>query len=381
MMQLAVVDEAPFHTVYVHALVRDAQGRKMSKSLGNVIDPIELIDKFGADALRFTLTSMAAMGRDLRLSEDRVAGYRNFGTKIWNVFRFAEINHCEPDPEFNPAKPKRAVNKWIISETVRTWESVNQSLDSYRFNDAGNCLYNFVWGSVCDWYVEFAKPLLKTDNKELQFETRSTLAWVLDESLKLLHPIIPFITEELWGRHERDDLLIHTDWPAYDASELIDEYATMEIVEVIRIVEEIRSVRSQMRVPAADFVELFQIEVQEHTKRTIARNRELITRLARLSRIDETTKAPPNAAVISVSGSVFCIPLEGIIDVAKEKQRLQFSLDKIVQEIGGLKQRLANKGFLVNAPKDVVGKAKDRVFALEDEAKAYQSALDKLQVS
>ena len=196
MMQYAMVDQKPFGTVYVHALVRDEKGQKMSKSLGNVIDPLVLIDGYGADAVRFTLTAMAAMGRDLKLSEQRVAGYRNFGTKLWNACRFAELNECYDFLDFStknlPPRPKFNVNRWILGETAKVRESVDDALNAYRFNDAANALYAFVWGQVCDWYVELSKPLLQGEDPLAKAEARQCMAWVLDQCLVLLHPIMPF---------------------------------------------------------------------------------------------------------------------------------------------------------------------------------------------
>lgn len=203
MMQLAVVDQIPFHTVYVHALVRDEKGKKMSKSTGNVLDPLELIDEYGADAVRFTLTAMAAMGRDLKLSTQRIEGYRNFGTKLWNAARFAEMNECKPSADFDPSTVTQTVNKWIVGETARALEGFDTALNAYRFNDAANGLYAFVRGQVCDWYVEFAKPLFQSDDAAVVAETRATMAWAIDQCLILLHPIMPYITEQLWGGHCR----------------------------------------------------------------------------------------------------------------------------------------------------------------------------------
>src|SRR5690606_24222213 len=200
MMQLELVGEVPFRDVYIHALVRDEKGKKMSKSLGNVLDPIELIDEYGADAVRFTLASMAAMGRDLKLSRDRIAGYRNFGTKLWNAARFAEMNGCHPDPAFDPARVTLTANRWIIGETGRLRETLDEALAGYRFNDAAGALYAHVWGKVCDWYVELAKPLFADEAKAP--ETRATMAWVLDQCLVMLHPFMPFVTEALWGQHD-----------------------------------------------------------------------------------------------------------------------------------------------------------------------------------
>ena len=379
MMQLAITGEAPFHTVYVHALVRDAHGRKMSKSLGNVIDPIELTDKYGADAVRFTLASMAAMGRDLRLSEERVAGYRNFGTKIWNAARFAEINGCRPDPDFDPAAPKEVVNRWIVGETVRVCRFVQDSLVAYRFNDAANAIYSFVWGSFCDWYVEFAKPLLSEGDQATAAETRAAMAWVLDHCLILLHPFMPFITEELWGQLNRPGLLVHADWPDHPDRTLTDRRAVDEVNWVIRLIEEIRSVRSQMRVPAGNRIPLLQVELDEDFAGAVSRSQSLVFRLARVSSLAVAAAVPKNAAVITMEGGVFCLPLEGIIDVTAEKKRLETSLESVLVEIRGLNARLGNSGFLQKAPAEVVEETKARAAAREESANALRQALLRFQ--
>ncbi|MEM6482548.1 MAG: valine--tRNA ligase, partial [Pseudomonadota bacterium] len=240
MMQYAVVGEKPFKNVYVHALVRDEKGKKMSKSLGNVLDPLELIDEFGADAVRFTLTSMAAMGRDLKLSVQRIAGYRNFGTKLWNAARFAEMNEAIGGTK-EPPQATATVNRWIIGETAKARVAVDEALENYRFNDAANGLYAFVWGVVCDWYVEFSKPLLMDGDDATKAETQATMAWVIDQCLVLLHPIMPFVTEELWGTlAERQKMLVHADWPDY-GTELVDADADAEMSWVIGLIDAVRS--------------------------------------------------------------------------------------------------------------------------------------------
>ena len=266
MMQLAVVDQIPFHTVYLHQLVRDEKGKKMSKTTGNVIDPLEIVDEFGADALRFTNASMAAIGGVLKLSRERITGYRNFGTKLWNAVRFAEMNEVFTDavPQLDVAdlKPKAAVNRWIIGETARVREEVDAALESYRFNDAANGLYAFVWGKVCDWYVELSKPLLQGDDAEAQAETRATMRWVLDQCMVLLHPIMPFITEELWGlTGNRAKMVVHADWPTYASADLIDASADREMNWVISVIENTRSARAQMRVPAGLYVPMLVTEI------------------------------------------------------------------------------------------------------------------------
>ena len=345
MMQLAVVSEAPFHTVYVHALVLDEQGRKMSKSLGNVIDPIDLIDKFGADAVRFTLSSMAAMGRDLRLSDQRVEGYRNFGTKIWNAARFAELNQCSTDPDFDPSSVVSTVNKWIIGETVIVGKAVSKALQAYKFNDAANNLYGFIWGSFCDWYLEFSKSLLSSGDADTVVETRNTLAWVFDQCLAFLHPFMPFITEEIWGQRQRAKLLAHTDWPEHEAEGLVDDKAMHEINWTISLIEEVRSVRSQMRVPAAKRILLLRHLFEDRYTDICNDSKQLILSLARLSDIEPAVSPPTNSAVISVEGGEFYLPLEGVVEVEGERIRLRKSLESIQKEAEGLRGRLSNEGF------------------------------------
>jgi len=378
MMQLAVVGDVPFRDVYVHALVRDEKGRKMSKSIGNVLDPLELIDEFGADAVRFTLTSMAAMGRDLKLSKDRIAGYRNFGTKLWNAARFAEMNDCKPVPGFDPAGVTQTVNRWIVAETARARMAHDEALSGYRFNDAANGLYAFVWGRVCDWYVEFAKPLLAEADAAVIAETRATMAWVIDQCLILLHPTMPFITEELWGAiAPRDTMLVHADWPTYGA-ELIDAEADREMGWVIGLIEEIRSIRAQMHVPAGLKVQLLQVEIDAKGQAAFARNAAMIERLARLSAVTVVAVMPKGAVTVAAEGAVFGLPIADLIDVAEEKARLQKTLDKLSKEIGGLKGRLGNPKFIESAPEEIVDEARENLAAREEEAGKLSEALARL---
>ncbi len=378
MMQLAVVDQVPFHTVYVHALVRDEKGKKMSKSLGNVLDPLELIDEYGADAVRFTLTSMAAMGRDLKLSTARIAGYRNFGTKIWNAARFAEMNGVWEGHETRTTPPQATatVNRWIIGEVARVREEMDAALGAFRFNDAANALYAFVWGKVCDWYVEFAKPLLA--DEATAAETRATMAWVLDQCLILLHPIMPFITEELWQTTgARTKMLVHGDWPTY-GPELIDAAADREMNWVIGLIEEIRSARAQMHVPVGLKLNMLQIELDESGRAAWARNEALIQRLARIETLEEAATAPKGAITIAVEGGNFAIPLEGVIDIAEEKTRLAKTLEKLEKEMGGLRGRLNNPKFVASAPEEVVEESRELLAQKEDEAAKLQAALTRL---
>ncbi|MCX7560729.1 valine--tRNA ligase [Sulfitobacter sp. F26204] len=387
MMQYAVVDQKPFDTVYVHALVRDEKGKKMSKSLGNVLDPLELIDEFGADAVRFTVTSMAAMGRDLKLSTARITGYRNFGTKLWNAHRFAEMNgvfemhqgvHGGCTGGVRPTQPQATLNKWIIGETARVREEVDAALANYRFNDAANTLYAFVWGKVCDWYVELSKPLLQDGAPEAE-ETRKTMGWVLDQCLILLHPIMPFITEELWQTTvARDKMLVHADWPTYTTADLLDAEADRELNWVIGLIEGIRSARAQMHVPAGLKVPMIVTEMDASAQAAWDGNETMIKRLARVESLEKAESFPKGCVSIPAPGASFGLPLAGLIDIGEEKARLQKSLDKLAKEIGGLKGRLNNPKFAASAPEDVVAEARANLDARQEEADQLQAALDRL---
>ncbi|MFT4795587.1 MAG: valyl-tRNA synthetase [Paracoccaceae bacterium] len=360
--------EVPFHTVYVHALVRDEKGKKMSKSVGNVIDPLDLIDEYGADAVRFTLTSMAAMGRDIKLSVNRVAGYRNFVTKIWNAARFAEMHEARPVPGFDPAAVSHPLNKWIIGETGRLRETVDGALDAYRYNDAANGLYAHVWGVFCDWYVELSKPLLMGEDGPAKDETRATLAWALDQCLILAHPVMPFVTEELWGQiAPRDKPLIHTAWPTYGA-EAVDADAEAATRWTIGLIEQIRSVRSEMNVPASAKLPLIVLQADDAAEARLSGDWPLIARLARVEVLERMDAAPKGAAALTIPGAMLCLPLAGVIDGAAEKARLEKALAKLKKEIGGLAGKLGNAKFLANAPDEVVEENRERLTAAEDEA-------------
>ncbi len=383
MMQLAVVDQIPFHTVYLHQLVRDEKGKKMSKTTGNVIDPLEIVDEFGADALRFTNASMAAIGGVLKLSKERITGYRNFGTKLWNAVRFAEMNEVFNDavPQLDVAdlKPKAAVNRWIIGETARVREEVDAALESYRFNDAANGLYAFVWGKVCDWYVELSKPLLQGDDTEAQAETRATMRWVLDQCMVLLHPIMPFITEELWAlTGTRAKMVVHADWPTYAAADLIDADADREMNWVISVIENTRSARAQMRVPAGLYVPMLVTEIDDHGQAAWDRNEALIKRLARIDSLTKANELPKGTISIAAPGASFGLPLADIIDIGAEKERLEKAKGKLAKELGGLRGRLNNPKFVASAPEEVVEEAKANLAAREEEEAKLNEALARL---
>ena len=312
MMGLHFKKEVPFHDVYIHALVRDATGAKMSKSKGNVIDPLELVDEYGADALRFTLAAMAAQGRDIKLSKQRVEGYRNFATKLWNAARFAEINGCVRDPEFDPHRAKDTLNRWIVHETAKTGRDITAALEAYKFNEAAAAAYRFIWNVYCDWYLELAKPVLTGPDGAGKNETRATAAWALDEILKFLHPFMPFITEELWAvtaEHgpKRHHMLALDSWPSHDG--LDDDGAEAEIGWVVDLVTAIRSVRVEMNIPPATQLPLVLAGASPQTVLRARKWSEFVQRLARVAEISFADAAPQGAAQLVVRGEVAALPL------------------------------------------------------------------------
>ena len=378
MMQLAVVDQIPFDTVYLHGLVRDAKGKKMSKSTGNVIDPLDIIDEYGADALRFTNAAMASIGGVLKLDMQRIQGYRNFGTKLWNAARFAEMNEAVPSDGTIPMADQ-AVNKWIIGETAKVREVVDAAFETYRFNDAAQALYAYVWGKVCDWYVELSKPLLNGDNEAAKKETRRVMGWVIDQCLILLHPIMPFITEELWGAlGERAKMVVHADWPTYSAAELVDPAADREMNWVISLIEGIRSARSQMRVPAGLRIPMIVTELDDTGQAAWKRNESMILKLARVVDLAHADAFPKGTITVAVHGGTFGLPLADIIDIEAEKERLEKSLGKLAKELGGLRGRLNNPKFVASAPDEVVAEARANLAEREEEEAQLKAAMDRL---
>ena len=378
MMQYATVGERPFDTVYVHALVRDEKGKKMSKSLGNVLDPLDIIDEFGADAMRFTLTSMAAMGRDLKLSTQRIQGYRNFSTKLWNAARFAEMNGVfkTPTQYRRNTDAKQTVNKWIVGEVAKTRVAVDEALSAFRFNDAANTLYAFTY-TYCDWYLEFSKPLMETDAGE---ETRRVMGWALDQLLIMMHPIMPFITEELWGLSgKRDKMLIHAEWPTYGL-ELVDQAATAELNWVRDLIEKVRSVRGEMNVPKSLKAPLLKLSLDAAGEAAWARNETIILRdrEAGIADLTPAEVAPKGSATIAVDGGTFALPLAGLIDVSAEKSRLDKALEKLGKDLGGLRGRLSNPKFLESAPEDVVEETRELLSQKEEEASRLRTAMERL---
>jgi valyl-tRNA synthetase len=371
--------QVPFHTVYVHALVRDEHGKKMSKSLGNVIDPLDLIDRYGADAVRMTLASMAAMGRDIRLSVARVEGYRNFATKLWNAARFAEINGCARAEGFDPRAAREPVNRWIAGETARLREAVDAALTAYRFNDAANALYAHVWGVYCDWYLEFAKPLLQGEDGPAKDETRAAAAWALDQLLILLHPVMPFVTEALWEQTgQRTGRLCHAPWPTWAAADLSDPQADADMAWTVAAVEAVRSVRAEMNLPPGAPLPLTAVGADDATAARLARVAPLLTRLARLASIDHAAAAPRGALTLTVDGATLCLTLAGVVDVAAEGARLGKALEKAAREAAGIEAKLSNPAFLSKARAEVVAEQRARAEALAAEIARLTAAKARL---
>ena len=377
MMGLHFKQEVPFHTVYIHALVRDEKGAKMSKSKGNVTDPLELADKYTADALRFTLSAMAAMGRDIKLSESRVGGYRNFATKLRNATRFCEMNECFTVGAFNPAEAKLPLTQWLVGETYRAKKAITASLEAYRFNDASNAVYQFIWDGFCDWFIELAKPILQGEDEAAKIEVQAAAQWGLQNALKLLHPFMPYVTEELWQEIKPADatvkfLMLET-WPQIP-EDVLNKDADAEINWVIKAITIIRSVRSEMNVPAGSKIPLIVSASNDLTQERLTRHEDVLKRLARLDTVSVQNNFPEGAIQSIVDEAVFAIHLNEVIDIAAEADRLKKEIAKVEQEIAKISGKLGNKGFLEKAPDAVIEENKSR---LQDE----QSKLEKLETA
>ena len=382
MMGLHFMKEVPFHDVYIHALVRDASGAKMSKSKGNVIDPLQLIDEYGADALRFTLAAMAAQGRDIKLSAQRVEGYRNFGTKLWNAARFAEINGCVRDPDFDPHHAKETLNRWIAHETAKAGRDVTAAIESYKFNEAAAAIYRFVWNVYCDWYLELIKPVLTGPDGAAKHETRAAAAWALDEILRLLHPFMPFVTEELWWvtaeqGAKRPHMLALDAWPQHDG--LDDAAAEAEIGWVLDLITAIRSVRVEMNIPAGTMLPLVLAGASPQTLIRARHWSEFVQRLARVAEISFADAVPQGAVQLVVRGEVAALPLKGVIDLDAERARLAKEMTRADADIARVDVKLGNANFVARAPEEVVEEEKEKREEAEMRKARIAEALERLK--
>ncbi|MDP6222743.1 MAG: valine--tRNA ligase [Candidatus Micropelagos thuwalensis] len=381
MMGLHFKQEVPFHTIYIHALVRDEKGAKMSKSKGNVIDPLELADKFSADALRFTLSAMAAMGRDIKLSESRVEGYRNFATKLRNATRFCEINECFTACAFNPAEATLPLTQWLVGETYRATEAITASLEAYRFNDASTSVYQFIWDGFCDWFIELAKPILQGDDEAAKIEMQAAAQWGLQNALKLLHPFMPYVTEELWQEIKPADtgakFLMLENWPQIPEN-FMNKDADAEINWVIKAITGIRSVRSEMNVPAGSKIPLIVSGSNKLTQQRIVRHNDVLKRLARLDTITVQNDFPEGSIQSIVEEAVFAIHLNEVIDVTAETDRLKKEITKVEKEISKISGKLNNQGFLKKAPDAVIQENKSRLLDEQSKLEKLETALGRL---
>jgi valyl-tRNA synthetase len=381
MMGLAFKGEVPFRKVAIHGLVLDEKGQKMSKSKGNVEDPLGLIDQYGADALRFTMAALSTQGRDIRFSKQRVEGYRNFATKLWNAARFAEMNECVRRKGFDPAGVKDPLNRWIAGETERAVREVTAALEAFRTNDAATGVYEFIWGTFCDWYLELVKSHLSGDDEDVKDETRATVAWTLDQCLKLLHPFMPFITEELWTHMvehgvAREDLLCLSQWPRLEG--LVDAEIEAEVGFVVALISEVRSVRQEMNIPAGAKVPLVLVGPDAAFRDRALRHEETISRLARLSGISVQKTAPKEAAVLVVGETTAAIPLKGLIDFEAERKRLEKEIAAAQDDIGKMDAKLDNPNFMARAKPDAIEEAQARKAELEGQVKRLSAALKRL---
>ncbi len=375
--------EVPFHTVYIHALVRDEKGQKMSKSKGNVMDPLDLIEEYGADALRFTLAAMAAQGRDIKLATSRVEGYRNFATKLWNAARFCEMNECVAPAGFDPATARLAVNQWIAGEVERTSHAVTQAIEAHKYNEAAGALYHFVWHVFCDWYLELIKSTLGEEGEEGErAETRAMAAWALEQSLHLLHPFMPFITEELWsrmaaGEGRRSGFLMESGWPQIGS--LASKNADDEVTWLIDTITEVRSVRAEMNVPAGAKIPLVVVGSDGETRSLVGKWESILSRMARLKEISFAEAAPSGSVQIVSGAGVLALPLGDVIDMNAESVRLEKEIAKAVAEIGKIDAKLGNESFLAKAPDHVVDLQKERRADAEAMRARLEAALSRLK--
>lgn len=385
MMGIHFMGEVPFRTVYMNALVRDAKGQKMSKSKGNVIDPLDTVEKYGTDALRFTLLAMSAQGRDIRLSDERIEGYRNFATKLWNAARYCEMNGATPNADFSPASASHTVNRWIIGETIKVKQELEKNMDLYRFNDAASAIFQFVWGSFCDWYLEFTKPLLgeQNTNDALKQETRDTIGWALDQILLLLNPFMPYITEELYESlavRPKDALLMGQKWPEYDSA-WIDAKGAGEIAWLIRSISNIRSVRADMNVPAGAMVRLLVKDAGANTVQYLKTYDEILRRMARIESVALSNEVPKGSIQTIVDEATFVLPIAEIIDLDKERDRLRKEIEKLRVNIGKIDQKLSDEKFVTGAPAEIIAEQKSRKADNEATIEKLSAALKQLEAA
>jgi valyl-tRNA synthetase len=381
MMGLHFTGDVPFKTIYMNALVRDEKGQKMSKSKGNVMDPLLLLNTYGADALRFTLASLAAPGRDVKFSQTQVEGYRNFATKLWNAARFAEMNGCAFNPDYTPENLSVPINQWIAQQVVDLSREVKEAIEAYKFNEAAHLLYDFIWGSFCDWYLEFCKPKFASDGEE-KAETQQTVAWILDHLVRLLHPFMPYMTEVLWKNlHPDGGLLMGTDWPRDQHLDYTE--SCKDIDWIIQVISAVRSVRAEMNIPPATHLHLSFYDAGPTSHRRIRTYEDLLIKLARLSQVKAFSeplahKDATGAAQVVIGEATLLIPISGAIDVGVEKERLNKELGKAIAEIEGISKKLGNQDFISRAPQDIIDTQNKRLESARQAVQKLEQALDRI---
>jgi valyl-tRNA synthetase len=350
MQGMHFMGDVPWKRLYLHGLVRAADGQKMSKSKGNVVDPLGLIDTYGADALRFFMAAMESQGRDVKMDENRVEGYRNFATKLWNATRFCQANGIGASQSVAAPEATLAVNKWIVGEVVETLAELDKAMADLRFDAAANAIYHFVWDRFCDWYLELIKG-------QIDAETKAVAGWVLDQILVMLHPFMPFITEELWhAQGERPYDLIVAKWPEPQAQ--VDTTAKAEVDWLIDLTSNLRAAKNELGIAPGAKLEAWLASPSDTASKVIAGSAAALDRLARLSAV-HTADAPDGAAMqVSAGGDLFVIPLEGVIDIDAEKTRLKKALEASVKEAKALEGRLSNPNFVERAKPEAVEKAR-----------------------
>ncbi|WP_291076835.1 valine--tRNA ligase [Hyphomonas sp.] len=384
MMSLEFMGEVPFKDVYIHALVLDEKGQKMSKSKGNAMDPLELVDEYGADALRFTMGRMAGQGRNIRLSKQAVEGSRNFATKLWNAARFAEMNECGAPDEIDFSRIESPVNRWILSELTQCAADVTKGIEDYKFNEAAGALYKFIWNTLCDWYLELIKPLLAGMDDSAKQETRMVCGYVLDESLKLLHPFMPFVTEELWdrraeGRATEKGFLMHQSWPSTEV--FVDEAAAQEINWVIDMITELRSLRNDLGVPAGSKLPLTLVNAGPEIEHRAMSHEDVLKRLARLEDISMTDATPEGAVTAVIGETMSALSVADIVDLDEARKRLDKELAQLDKDITSTEKKLSNENFVSRAPAEIVEENRERIVdwtARREKLKAARKGLEGL---
>ena len=380
MMGNYLINREPFSKVYVHALVRDEKGQKMSKSKGNVIDPLDIINKYGADSLRFTLISMAAPGRDVKLSEDRVKGYRNFLNKIWNSNNFIKINNCTLKSKINLDKTQLDVNKWIYFELTKTNIEAKKYISNFRFDEAAKVVYQFVWHYYCDWYIEFLKPIFDGKNKKNLEESRNMLAFIQANILILLHPFIPFFTEKVWQDFNFSSYfkkpLMHKNWDLLLKPKFNKSHDKIEWL--IDLITTIRSTKVVLNVSPGEFIDISTDDLNVQKKHLIDNNLDVFKRLGRVTKVNNANLGK-NGVKIVVGGETLTLYFNQNLDLNIQKQKIAGNVNELNKKINIIEEKMKNKSFLKNAPKQIVVREKKALLDYKSELKKLNSILNSIK--